>query len=245
MGLRARRMAVGAAVGLVVLGGAGLAMADGGLRISPASGPQGSSYAIDVDCATPPALANKHTQDGPEQGTIAAFVPDDIDEIAPSTWQVTREAGTTDEIWWAECEGTNVGQDRFDAESPHLWFGPRPSAGFSPLVGRTTVEGTDCPAGTTATVQIAFEDVIVTYAELPIDEHGDWSVDLPTKVGDADLRVDASCGEVTYARLTATSTSTSSTSSSTSTSTSTTTTAPPATGPTPATPVRGTAGYTG
>lgn len=248
MGLRARRVVAGGAIGLVVLGGAGLAMADGGLRISPTSGPEGSSYDIDVDCGTPPALANKHTQDGPEQGTIAAFVPDDATEIAPSTWRVTREAGTTDEIWWAECDGTSVGQDRFDAESPHLWFGPRPSAGFSPLVGRTTVEGTDCPPDTTAEVSIAVEGFDVIYlAEPEIDEYGDWSTPLPWPVGDRAMTVEASCGEVTYDALQATTTSTSTTSSTTSSSTSssTTTTAPPSTGPAPATPVRSAADYTG
>ena len=211
----------------------------------PASGPEGSSYDIDVDCGTPPALANKHTQDGPDQGTIAAFVPDDATEISPSTWRVTRTAGTTDEIWWAECEGTNVGQDRFDAESPHLWFGPRPSCCSSPLEGRTTVEGTDCPAGTTVDVAIYVEgsDAVGT-ASPPIDEYGDWSTPLPWPVGERAMRVTATCGSVTYDDLIATTTSTSTTSSSTSSSTTTTT--PGGGGPaTPAKPVRTKAAYTG
>ncbi|MCB0959145.1 MAG: hypothetical protein KDB04_06440 [Acidimicrobiales bacterium] len=248
MGLRARRaVVVSLAIGAAVLGGAGLARADGGVRISPASGPEGSSYDIDVDCATPPALANAHTQDGPDQGTIAAFVPDDVTEVAPSTWRVTRQAGTTDEIWWAECDGTNVGQDRFDAESPHLWFGPRPFCCFSPLVGRTTVEGTDCPAGTTPTVEVLVDGLDIIYVSQPsIDEHGDWTVELPKPVGDLAMTVRASCGDVTYAELRATTTSTSSTSSSTSSSTtSSTTTSTPAAGPSPATPVRTEPGYTG
>jgi hypothetical protein len=244
MTLRTRQMAVAATIAIAVVGGAGLAMADGGVRVSPTSGPEGSSYDIDVDCGTPPALANAHTQDGPEQGTIGVFVPDDITEVAPSTWRVTRTAGTTDEIWWAECEGTDVGQDRFDAEAPHLWFGPRPSAGFSPLVGRTTVEGTDCPADSTPMVQIfrgETDEVLV--AEPATDQYGDWTVELPQAVGDATFTIRATCGDVVYDALDATSTSTSSTSSS---STSSTTTTTPGGGtPTPATPVRTLPGYTG
>ena len=235
-----RRIAVGAALGVAALAAAGRAGAAGPpLTLTPTSGAPDSTYEVRVDCAQFPELYRGNTQDAPVQGTVAPRGTDEVSELAPSTWVLHATAGRTDDAWYARCGNDESSSARFDAEAPHLWFGPRPR--LFTQDPRTTVEGTDCPAGTTAEVRIGFEDVIITIGDVPIDQYGDWSVDLPRKVGDADLRVDASCGEVTYAQLTATSTSTSSST----TTSSTTTTAPPTPGPEPATPVRSSATFTG
>lgn len=176
--------------------------AEGAVTITPGSGQPGSAYEVAVDCGEFPEVRRRHTQDGPEQGTIPPLAATDLIEVSPSTWVYDAVAGQTDEEYGASCAGDPAGSGRFDAEAPHLWFGPRPYAGFSPLVGRTTVEGTDCPAGTTASVSIAIDDVVIL-SEAPIDQYGDWSVALPSPVGNAAMTINAFCGEVNYEALTA------------------------------------------
>lgn len=228
-----------------VVGGAAVAGADGALTITPSSGAPGTSYDVDVTCGELPAIKERHTQDAYVQMTIAPFGPDDVTEVSPSLWRYTGTAGTTDEEYHAECEGTAVGNGRFDAESPHLWFGPRPQLGPDYLVGKTTVEGTDCPAGTEAEGQVAYDGDIVLPFTAPIDQYGDWSVDLPEPVGDTTYSITANCGDVTYDALEATTTSTSQP---TITMVPPTVTVPPTTptpGAAPATAQPGTADYTG
>jgi len=197
------RSLVALAVAITVLGGGALAVrAEGGLTITPGSGPPGTNYEVAVDCGSLPEVRNRNTQDGPAQGTIAPLPENELEEIAPSTWVASAVASNTDDEWGASCSGEILGSARFDAESPHLWFGPRPTVGFSPIAGRTTVEGTDCPPGTTATVGIAVDDIVLS-SEAAIDQYGDWSVPLPFPVGQADLAINARCGDVVYETLTA------------------------------------------
>lgn len=244
--IRRRRWLVLAGTALLAIGGvAAAAGADGALTISPSSGVPGTSYDVDVTCGELPEIEERHTQDASVQMTIAPFGPDEVTEVSPSLWRYTGTAGGTDEEYSAECEGAAAGTGRFDAESPHLWFGPRVEHAPYQLVGKTTVEGTDCPPGTEAEGQIGYDGDILLPFTAPIDEYGDWSVDLPEPVGDAPMVISATCGDVTYESLRATTTSTSSTP----------TTEPPV-GPTvtvpptnpraaPATARPGTAAYTG
>ena len=245
--MRRRWLVLGGA-SLLAIGGVGaVAGAEGALTITPPSGPPGTSYTVEVVCGELPAIKQRHTQDAYVQMTIAPYGPDDVTEVSPSLWQVTETAGTTDEEYWAECGGTAAGTGRFDAESPHLWFGPRPQLGPDLLVGKTTVEGTDCPAGTEATVDIGYDGDIVLQHTVPIDPYGDWSVTLPAPVGDTTYRISASCGDVTYDVLQATTTSTSTPT--TEPPVAPTVTTPPTTpatpAPAPATPQSGTATFTG
>ena len=236
-----RRTTVAATIGGVVLLAAGaIAQAQGGITISPASGPPGTAYEVRVSCGVAPEVKRANTQDGPFQGTIAPYPPDQLVEVTPSVWAVDGEATSTDDAWWASCDGTEVGTARFDAEAPHLWFGPRPRPFPGPGYRYTTLEGTDCPPETTASASVVVGGNEAYLYEAEIDELGDWSIELPVAVGEAEMEIDASCGDVTYDRVQLTTTSTSST-------TTTTTTSVPAGGggPTPATPVRGAADYTG
>lgn len=205
---RRRWLVLGGAAVAIVGGAAAVAGADGGLTITPSSGAPGTSYDVDVACGEMPEIKQHHTQDGYVQMTIAPYGPDDVTEVSPSLWRVTETAGTTDEEYWAGCGGVAAGEGRFDAESPHLWFGPRVEHTPYQLVGKTTVEGTDCPAGTEATVTIAYDGDILLEKTATIDEYGDWSVDLPEPVGDTTYSIDATCGAVTYDALQATTTST-------------------------------------
>jgi hypothetical protein len=245
-----RRTTVAATIGGAVLLAAGaLAQAQGGIAITPGSGPPGTAYEVSVSCGVAPEVKRANTQDGPIQGTIAPYPPEQVVEVSPSVWVVDGEATSTDDSWFATCEGAEVGTARFDAESPHLWFGPRPQLFPGPDYDYTTVEGSDCPAGSSPIVTIAVEgDDVLWLAEPTIDERGDWSTPLPWPVGVRAMTIEASCGDVTYDVLQATTTSTTSTSitSSTTTTSSTSTTMPEGgAGPTPAAPVRGTADYTG
>lgn len=236
---------MGALVGLALAGtGSLVARADGGLTVAPSSGAPGTRYAVTVDCGEFPLLYRGFTQDGYVPGTIGPRGTDEVSEVSPSVWRYDATAGRTDDTYWATCGQSTLGTGYFDAEAPHLWFGPRPRYIGEERDPKTTVEGTDCPAGTTATVRILLDGDAILTREAPIDEHGDWSVALPGAVGTREMTVDASCGGVTYERLVATTTSTSIPATTPATSG---TTAPPGTPPpaTPATPQAGTAGYTG
>jgi hypothetical protein len=247
--IRRRRWLVLTGTALLAIGGvAAAAGADGALTISPSSGVPGTSYDVDVTCGELPEIEERHTQDASVQMTIAPFGPDDVTEVSPSLWRYTGTAGTTDEEYSATCDGAAVGQGRFDAESPHLWFGPRPQLGPDVLVGRTTVEGTDCPDGTEAEVAITYAGDLLLTESAAIDAYGDWTIELPLPVGDTEYAISATCGDVTYDAIQATSTTTSTTSS-IPTLEPPVVTAPPSPGTVPeaapATAQPGTAGYTG
>jgi hypothetical protein len=236
-GSRRRRTIVAGATGAAaVIGLALTAAADGGLSLTPSSGPPGTAYQVTVSCGDRPVVYRGFAQDDYVPGTIPPLPTDEVSEVAPSVWAADAVATDFDTPWWATCDGADAGNGRFDSERPHLWFGPRPT--LFTLDPRTTVEGTDCPAGTTATVSITADGQTTTH-QAAIDAYGDWTVALPSPVGSAELVIDASCGDVTYATLRATTTVPP-----------TTPTAPPTTPPTtptapPATPQPGTAGFTG
>ena len=204
-----QRVIVAAAIAIVVLGGVGLAAgADGALTITPSSGAPGTGYDVNVTCGAPPQIYRRNLQGDPVQGTIAPFPSSEVSLVSPSLWAFHGIAGQYDAQYSAACNGTAAGTGRFNALAPHLWFGPRQNyIGYYP---QTTVEGTDCPAGTTATVTITANGTPST-SHAAIDQYGDWSVTLPAPVGTETLRIDATCGNVVYASLTAPTTTTTTT----------------------------------
>jgi cell division septation protein DedD len=228
--MRRRRLAACGIAALVVATGAHIAAAAGGITIDPTSGAPGSSYTVSADCGPAPDIYAHNLQDSYVQATIGNR-RDQLQEVAPSTWQLHVTAGQTDELYYGSCEGSSLGEARFDAESPHLWFGPRPPHGPDVGYERTTAEGTDCPDGTTAHVTITAGGKTTT-SDATIDQYGDWSVNLPSPVGTEEMTVDASCGSVQYAAIKATTTTTTTTTSTPATqpTAATTPTAPPATG---------------
>ena len=233
---------MGAGLGLAVLA-ATAAGAAGGLDLTPSSGAPGSAYTATVSCAVAPQVFRANTQGDPEQGTVAPYPPDEVSEVAPSTWQVQATAGDFDAAWYATCDGASGGDQRFDTESPRLWLGPRGRPFSNPSEPKTILEGTDCPAGTEASGTIAWDGDILTPFRAAIDEYGDWSVELPTPEGSSVMLITASCGSVSYDQLLLTTTSTSTPETVPSSVPATTPTTVP-TAP-PATPRSGTADFTG
>lgn len=185
-----------------------MAGADGGLTLTPDHGAQGTAFQVKVTCGQEPLIYRRNLQDDYVQETIGSFPSNQLDQTSPSVWTLDQVAGSkADALYYASC-GRNrdpAGEARFDAEAPHLWFGPRPQ--LYTLDPRTEAEGTDCPAGTTAKVTID-ADGEQTTTEATIDEYGDWSVPLPAPIGATDLTVTASCGGVVYDPLSASSTTT-------------------------------------
>ncbi len=207
--LRTRRAVIGI-VAAAVVGAAGVMAAhgDGAVTISPERGEPGAAYTVTVDCGAAPVIYRRNTQDSNVQMTMVPYLPPELSEISPSTWRVTATASTTDDQWVVSCDGVEVGSERFDAESPHLWIGPRPTLFESPYAWRTELEGTDCPDGTEAAVRIDSDSARDVATTVTIDRYGDWRVRLPVPNGDAEMRVAASCGSVTYPDLLLTTTST-------------------------------------
>lgn len=241
-GLWRRRIVMSGTLGIALVVGAGLAAgADGGLTITPASGAPGTAYEVNVSCGEQPLLYRHNLQDDYVQGTIAPFPSDQVAEVSPWVWAFDGTAGRADAQYSATCAGATAGSARFDAEAPHLWFGPRPRY-IASLDPSTRVEGTDCPDGTTATVAITADGKTST-SNAPIDQYGDWSVALPAPVGSTEFTINASCGAVVYDALQATTTVPGKVTETTASNV----TSPP-TGPTPASPAApqsATADFTG
>ena len=237
-----RRWLVLGGVGLALLGGAA-AHAAGGIELTPSSGPPGTPYKVTVSCGEAPLVYQGFSQGDHVPGTIGPRPSDEVNEVSPSTWQVDATAGGWDSPWYATCGDSEAGSARFDTDNPQLWFGPRPSCcGEDPSHPRTILEGTDCPAGSTATVSFTV-DGTDTGATAAVDELGDWSVPLPGPLGSQELTIDASCGAVVYDQVTVTTTSTSTPGTVPATvPASVPATVPPAT---PATPQDATADFTG
>lgn len=199
--LRRRRWLMGAASALAVLGGFGVAAAaDGDLTVTPANGEPGDDYRVTVSCGESPMIYRRNLQDDRVQGTIAPFPADEVVEVSPSSWAVDQVATRFDAEYRATCADVEGGEGRFDAEAPHLWFGPRPRNVTGLNDPKTTVEGTDCPPGTTARVAIT-SDGETSVSEATIDQYGDWSLTLPAPLGTQELTIEASCGDVLYDSL--------------------------------------------
>ena len=155
-----RRRWVALAVGAtatIVSGGLAYALSIG---LSAPGGPAGSSYTAQITCGVEPELKVRSLDVSPPAATL---VPLPGVETSPGVWTFDLQAGARDQVIGASC-GSDSGRARFDVEEPVLLPGPTVDnfGAWRPDRDRTSVVGTDCPAGTTATVQIAFEDVIVT-----------------------------------------------------------------------------------
>ncbi|WP_426574788.1 hypothetical protein [Aquihabitans sp. McL0605] len=199
-GRRRRRAALAGATGLLILGGWHLtAGAEGGLTVTPSSGPPGTGFQVQVDCGVTPSIFQINTQGDQVQGTIAPRPPDDVTEVSPSVWAIDETAGDWDSAYSATCDAAAAGTGRFDTDSPRLWLGPRP-AHIAHSTPTSTLEGTDCPQGSSATGFFFIGETRKAFSA-EIDERGDWSVPLPVPFGSAAITVEASCGAVTYDTL--------------------------------------------
>jgi len=179
-----------------VLGFAGLASAAGVITLTPSEGAPGTPYVVKVDCGQAPDLYGRPLN---EQGPPGTLLPLAMKEVAPSTWQVDEVAGLVDDVYGGNC-GDDRLDARFDTDNPRMYLGPIPESPFQ-NGPRTTVEGTDCPAGTQARVAFHHDGQTDT-VDVATNSRGDWTTLLPGQAGTEDLTIDASCGSVTYDPIT-------------------------------------------
>jgi hypothetical protein len=194
---RASRIALslfGTIAGVLVLGGASFAA--GILSITPDAGPPGTEFEVRVACDEAPR-AYENERSGPHM-TLPQPV---FTEETPGSWVYRRTAFDHDVVYTVDC-GDRRAEGRFDTDKPRLFPGPVADHGFG--VEPTRVDGTDCPAGTRAEVDIQVgsgPDGTVSHTVVDIDEYGDWFEPLPVPVGSQHLVISASCGTVTYEDL--------------------------------------------
>lgn len=196
--LRSRRiglLALAATCGVLGAGGAGLAQGAGFLDLRPGEGSPGTAYEVEVTCSQEPTLYGHPLNESPP-GTQ---LPLELDQAGPSMWTAVATAGEVDDVYGAMCGEDRV-QARFDSDFPRLHLGPVPESIMDVGRPKTTIEGTDCPDGTTAEVTTRIGDVVTT-TTAPIDGRGDWSIPLPAEAARSGLRVEASCGDVVYRPL--------------------------------------------
>jgi hypothetical protein len=146
--------------------------------------------------------------DEPDAWGIAAH--DDLPTPFPfvpgpsGTWISIGPAPRTDIEAHVTCSGWE-GAFTLDVEAPYIEFGPY-RAPVGPPDPPETLEGTDCPSGTKAWVELDGGGRRWTTAA-DIDERGDWSVDLASLTSPAPLAslpvgtivmAWASCGSLLY-----------------------------------------------
>ncbi len=192
------RRALWSLVGGVVVAitvGAGVALAT---SVTPSGGAPGSSYVVKAPCTSEPQVYVVDLNDNPP----ATLDPRVGSESSPGSWTFDVKAGNDDQLVSARCGGASD-TVRYDVERPALYPGPTYTnfASFRPELAGTTVVGTDCPAGTEASLSLRGTDGYRHATTAPIDRYGNWEVPIPVAAPAGDLKVAASCGGVTYAPI--------------------------------------------
>lgn len=187
-------LVVGAVVGGVVVGIATLAGAAGLVDLSPAAGPAGTGYEVTVACSQEPTLTGRPLVPEGPPGTVP---PVSVVDEGQGVWTYQATAGEWDDQWGAVC-GDEVEVARFDTDAPRLFLGPVPGTPFPLPGGRTTLEGSDCPAGSTVTGSFLVEgDMLIPFDATP-GERGDWSTPIPSTALGREFVANATCETVTY-----------------------------------------------
>ncbi|HET8930765.1 MAG TPA: hypothetical protein VFN21_08930 [Acidimicrobiales bacterium] len=169
------------------------------LAVDPAGGPIGSHYTVEVDCATPATIRVFPLSDAPQ----ATVPPEDGTESPPGTWTFDEQAGNVDELVVSDCDG-HSSRFRYDVDAPALFPGPTVVhfGDWDPRRPASSVIGTDCPEGTTASVRISGPDGFTDTQTAPIDRYGNWEVPIPATAPSGDLSVDAACGALRFDAIT-------------------------------------------
>jgi hypothetical protein len=187
--------AVGLMAALVALappGPSASAAADPVVSVSPEAPRPGDAVTVSVTGCTAEPSATV-VADGDDVALSPQFT-----EGPPGTWTASLTAPGADLSGYLGCAGGEASFE-VDVEAPYLRFGPflAPGGYVEPL---ETLDGTDCPAGTSAS--ISFDGAGQHWsATAPTDPGGDWSVALPSfaalPVG-TPVTASASCGALTY-----------------------------------------------
>lgn len=193
----ARRVVPAGALAVLVF--AGVAHA-GGLTLTPGGGPPGSRAVASIDCEMPPEFRSRSLSPGAPPATLMAYPGQ---EDGRGTWTTAIEAGDWDVVVTAACDD-RAESARFDVDNPQLAPGPSWAhiGAWRPQLDGTTVIGTDCPSGTTVTVEFSVGGRAVRTEIIDIDSYGDWEVPIPGVEGRPALEVTASCGDLVYEPIT-------------------------------------------
>lgn len=159
------------------------------LRVTPEVAAVGAGYQVRLTgCAEQPSVS---VQDQFSDGVWDLVLPD---AEGGGTWSCSAgRVGTADLLFRGgqPCGASTSLEARIDVENPQLVRQPFDGDGWEGLTG------TDCPAGTEATVEVSHGGVVDVH-QRPIDAYGDWTFDLTTTTSPGDVTVTASCGSVTY-----------------------------------------------
>lgn len=204
----------GRGVGAAVVLAGGLAVG-GPVSVSAQAGPGSLVPVLEVSPlrVDPEEVVTFTVRDCPQQPELQVGESDFVRLVEPTptsvagTWSSELVAGLTDWTVHGTCGAVAFDEVVVDIDHPLMSF--LPIGAFAPSPDPpTTVYGSDCPDGTTATVTFADEAKGYRSVETAaIDERGDWQVSpqhpVAGQVSSVDLRitVGASCGDVTYAPL--------------------------------------------
>lgn len=216
MRVRSACVVVAAVAAAWLPSGAAGAAVEPSLAVGPTEVVPGATFTITVTCAVAPAISVVETD-------VARVFDGASGTTHAGTTTVDLPAGQFDTTVTARCGGQALGPVVVDVDNPMVGLSP-PGSDLPPGAGpEGSLFGTDCPPGTQVTVRITNwdlgdpEDGDGGFVEtLPIDERGDWVLP-PVAVADyaivpppgtpegtvlRELRFDASCGDVTYPRVT-------------------------------------------
>lgn len=165
------------------------------LSVDPTGGPPDSRYTAEVACDSEPTVRVFHLRAAP-QATVPTV---EGTESSPGTWVYEVQAGEVDDLVTSDC-GSSQEQFRYDVDAPALFPGPTVVhyGDWDPRRPTTSVIGTDCPDGTTASVTFTGPGGYTDTRSAPIDRYGNWEVPIPTAAPTGDLAIDASCGSLHF-----------------------------------------------
>lgn len=194
----------------------------GSLTVAPLRVEPGGEVTITVECPTVPWVAYGRGID-----VVAAVSPD---QLQAGTSTVVIRAEVVDDLpIEARCGGGRELSVLVDVEHPRISIPGSFDAGGQPGTASILLEtlsdlrGTDCPEGTDASIRItswsygmAADGEVSTVETRPTDGFGDWSLTGLMVTAEAietldpvapgtimrELRLDASCGDVHYPRVT-------------------------------------------
>lgn len=194
--MRNRKRRAAGIIAAALIASTGTAVA---LTVTPTGGPPGSSFEAQVDCATEPAVRMFPLQAMP-QATVPA---QSGIESSPGTWTYSLQAGNVDALVTSICDG-HLEQFRYDVDAPALFPGPTVASWgeFDLAVSGTTVVGTDCPDGGTASLTLTGPDGYSYSASATPGDHGIWEIPVPADAPQGPLQAEAGCGSIRYAPIT-------------------------------------------
>lgn len=198
------RRALGVLVGTALLAVAAVVCpTTTGASVAPNVGAPGASYEISVACTSEPKVYVYDLGVSPPMTMVTVAGS----QVSPGTWVYHRTAGSVDQ-WISQSCGASVTTTRFNVDNPQLFPAPTFVHGMEADeyfiehgTGRQVL-GTDCPAGSTATVTFSAPGGYHATGTAMPGDYGIWNLAVPDPAPQGDIEVTASCGGITYAQIT-------------------------------------------